>query len=198
MDDQQADAESGDVEVPVIPEEPATVAEPAAEPEENAADTSKQKISQAKWQKMVESSKTGKQLLEKVAEVLGVEAAELPEATDLMSKLESEVKTLKELSARKDWEADHPEVRKDKYREEWSDILRKKGHLVQSGDLSYDELFSLIRKDTTVTPREFTEQQRGEGSVLPASKAPITSGMDSEVEALLRKALPNVPMEKFQ
>lgn len=205
MDDQQAAEEAGDVvshEVPVISDstvEETQEVETTQEQEDEPIDDTKWKISQKKWQEMVESSKNSKQLLKKVAELFDIETDELPEASDLMGKLQKEIKTLKEQTARKDWEADHPEVRKEKYSEQWSEIVKKKGHLVQSGDLTYDELFAIIRKDSpSATPREFTEQQRAAGSVPPASKTPMTSGMDSEVEAMLRKALPDVPPEMFK
>ena len=191
---EETSSSEGYESVPVIPEEPPEVEEPLQEepeedneeeatPKEKRLQDKKDKISQKKWKEMVDKSKDFDTFKEHLAKALGVKEEDVEE-TDLMEKMQSQVDTLKTELERKDWEVDHPEVRSESYKEQWTEVIKKKGHLVRSGDLSYDDLFKIIKDDSTKAKDELREQDLNLGSQPPTSKSSVSEdeGIKPEVK----------------
>jgi len=191
-DDQTPD--EGGHEIPIIPDSGEQAAEQATPPkkegeEDNSAandDAKSRRISGKKWQEMVEKVKDFDDFKTTLAESLGVKIPD-EKNEDTTVVLQKELESLKEENKRKDWEVDHPEARKS---EEWSKIVKEKGHLVRSGDLSYDDLWRLVRKEQkTETPRAYREQELAIGSVPTSSKSPVQdSDVDPDVEKWMKDA----------
>ena len=188
---------SGDVQtveetghtVSVIPQEDAGTAET-----EKNKDSKDWRKSDKEWQAMAESSKKGEaaaQQLEKLKEALGLEKSKEKEDVDVVQVLSQKIENLEMEASLARWEKDHPKVDTAEYREEWAQIVKKKGHLVKSGDLSYDDLWAIVRKDTkpSSSKRDFKEQELNIGSVPSASKSsPSGTEIDPDVYAAMKKA----------
>jgi len=150
--------------------------------------------SDKEWQQMVEDAQKGKDAatqLERLKDALGLAKQDPKQEVDVVTALTQKVEALEMETARAKWEKDHPAVGSPENREKWEEIIRKKGHLVKSGDLTYDELWSIIRKDSTPSPsvRDYKEQELSLGSVPVASKSVTTgSEIDPDVAAVMRKA----------
>ncbi len=154
-------------EPPVAKEAPEPEQTDSAAPNKDAKDWRK---SDKEWQESQEKAKEADTLKEKV------QTKEQEEKS-----LREEVEALKQLNARKDWEADNPIVRQEKYREVWDNLLKEKGDLIRTGRLTFDEAFKLISKeDTTALRQTFADQARiSEGSVPSTSRSvPAQSGPD--------------------
>lgn len=195
---QAGDAQTADAghEIPFIPEKEQQAAqeEQAKQPqtEEEGSDAADEdakawRKSSKKWQEMVEKVDNFEKITEALSQSLGIKVDEKAEE-ELPVKLQREIESLKEETKRKDWEIDHPLVRTPEVRDEWNEIVKAKGHLVRSGDLTYDDLWRLVRKEPpTATSKEYRSQELNIGSIPPASKATVaTSGIDPEVESWLK------------
>ena len=187
--------QSGDVQtvdetghtVPVIPQEDTG----ATTTNEDAKDWRK---SDKEWQAMVEDSKKGKtaaEQLEKLTEALGIKKSDSKgEEVDVVKVLTNKVESLEVEASRAKWEKGHPAVDTAEYRDEWAEIVKTKGHLVKSGDLSYDDLWAIIRKGTkpSTSARDFKNQELSIGSVPSASKSTVSgSEIDPDIYAVMKK-----------
>lgn len=178
--------------VSVIPQEDtgATKTKDKA-PNEEAKDWRK---SDSEWQAMMEKAQKGETaavILEKLSSALGIEKKEEEEEiTDPMKLITQKVDDLQTELALSKWEKSHPAVDSAEYREAWTEIVKAKGHLVKSGDLTYDDLWAIIRKGTkpSTSPRDFKEQELNIGSIPAASKSTATgTEIDPDVYAAMKK-----------
>lgn len=192
--DAQADLESGH-SVSVIPQEDAGTAETEAEPTNKNKDSKEWRKSDTEWQEMKEKAKKGESaatILEKLSEALGVKSEdEDEEPGDPIQLITKKVDDLQTELALSKWEKSHPAVDTAENRDAWTNIVKTKGHLVKSGDLSYDDLWAMVRKGAkqTTSNRDFKEQELNLGSVPSASKTTITgSEIDPDVYAVMKKA----------
>lgn len=189
---EQADDESGDVQtsnteghtVSIIPQEDTG----STETNNDKKDWRK---SDKEWQAMSEASKKGEEAasqLEKLKEALGLEKTKSKEDVDVVQALSEKIEALETKASKAEWEKSHPAVDTAEYREEWTEIVKKKGHLVKSGDLSYDDLWAIIRKGTkpSTSKRDFQNQELSIGSVPAASKTVVTG---SEIDPDVYKAM---------
>lgn len=164
---------------------------------EKRIEEKKYTISQEEWQQMVEKSKDFEQLKENLAKALGVSEEEAEE-TDLMKKMQEQIDSLKEESKRKDWEIDHPIVRKEKYMEAWKKVNKDPKY----ASLSYDERWKLIKEeeDPTGTSRDLQDQEANFGSIPPVSKSTTKSSDDIEpwVMDQLRSTFPSFSDEEIR
>lgn len=192
---EQADDESGDVQtsskeghtVSVIPQEDSGTAE---ETNDSKKDWRK---SDKEWQQMTESSKKGEaaaQTLEALKSALGLETTKKQQDVDVVTALTSKIDALEMKAAKAEWEKSHPAVDSAEYREEWNEIVKKKAHLVKSGDLTYDDLWAIIRKGTkpSTSNKDFKHQELNIGSMPAASKTVVYgSEIDPEIEAAMKR-----------
>jgi ATP:corrinoid adenosyltransferase len=189
--DAQAVTETGQT-VSVIPQEDAGTAATNDDPKKEAKDWRK---SEKEWQDMKEASKKGETaavILEKLSSALGIEKPEVEEPeTDPLQLITKKVDDLQTELALSKWEKSHPAVDTAENREAWTDIVKTKGHLVKSGDLTYDDLWSMVRKGSkpSTSTRDFKDQELNIGSV-PAPSKSVVSGteIDPDVAAVMRKA----------
>lgn len=138
---------------------------PAAQPkeEEKQETTDSAKNDEAKkWRK---SDKEWQETQEKAKKLEETVKAESEEKKSLQTRLEQ----LEELSQRKDWEADHPIVRDERYKEAWDQVNKEERYKT----LTYDERWKLInREDASQVNRTLAEQAaRTQGSVPPSSRS---------------------------
>lgn len=196
----QADNESGDDltslldghTVSVIPAEANDTA--VDKPKEETLDGKDRRKSDKEWQEMQEKAKKGEtaaSILENLSKALGVEPeSEKEKKVDPLQAVTQKVDELQQKLALSEWEKSHPNVDTPEYREEWSRIVKEKAHLVKSGDLSYDDLWAIIRKGTpkTTTNRDYKDQELRIGSVPLASKT-VTTGqeIDPDVHAAMKR-----------
>ena len=189
---EQADNESGDVQT--VEETGHTV---SVIPQEDAGTTTTNneskdwRKSDKEWQAMTESSKKGEEAakqLEKLKDALGLEQTKSKEDVDVVKALSEKIEALETKAKLAEWEKSHPAVDTADYRDEWAEIVKKKGHLVKSGDLSYDDLWAIIRKGTkpSSSNRDFKNQELSIGSVPAASKT-VVSG--TEIDPDVYKAM---------
>lgn len=150
--------------------------------------------SDTEWQEMKEAAKKGEtaaEILERLSTALGIEKqAEEEQVTDPLKLVTQKVDDLQTELALAKWEKLHPAVDTAENREAWANIVKTKGHLVKSGDLTYDDLWAMIRKGSTpsTSPRDFKEQELNIGSVPSASKAPVAgSEIDPDIYAAMKK-----------
>jgi hypothetical protein len=211
MDEQvqeQASDELGDVpaseqeghEVPFIPqkEDKKEQAEKRTVSNEEAKDWRK---SDKEWQKMKEKTEEFESFKTKLAENLGVKPEQVEAETDLLDKLQQQMAKLQQENERTKWESKHPVVNREDYQEEWSKICKEKGHLVTQGELTYDDLWRLVRKDgkPSSTPKDYREQERSEGSIPVASKTPIVSDdIDPDVLSWMRQKYPQLTDDQIR
>jgi hypothetical protein len=189
-------APQGGHEIPLVPEKEVQAPEREATPSESEEedqssasneDAKARRISSKKWQEMAEKVKDFDKFKAALAESLGVKAEEVTEE-DATVVLKKEIESLKEETKRKDWEAEHPHVRSKDVKEDWDKIVKEKGHLVRSGDLSYDDLWRLVRKEqTSTTPQDYRSQELAIGSIPSISKTPIVeSDIDPDVYKVMK------------
>lgn len=150
--------------------------------------------SDKEWQDIQEKAKKGESaaiILEKLSSALGIEKpAEEEEVTDPLQLVTQKVDDLQTQLALANWEKSHPAVDTAENREAWAAIVKAKGHLVKSGDLTYDDLWAIIRKGSkpSTSPRDFQEQELNIGSIPAASKSAVTgTEIDPDVAAVMRK-----------
>jgi len=196
----QAGGESGDdltVEetghiVSVIPEEANNTA--VEKSEEEILQGKDRRKSDKEWQEMQEKAKKGEtaaSILANLSKALGVEPeSEKKEKVDPLKAVTLKVDELQQKLALSEWEKTHPSVNTSEYRDEWSKIVKDKIHLVKSGDLTYDDLWAIIRKGSprTTTNRDFKDQELNIGSV-PLSSKTVTTGqeIDPDVYAAMKR-----------
>lgn len=188
-DDVQTSLEEGHT-VPVIPAEAS-----AAEPKPDNDESKNWRKSDEEWRQMKELAKKGETAadqLEKLKSALGLEEKKGDDKEiDVVAALSEKIENLEFKALKSEWEKSHPAVDTAEYRDEWKEIVKKKGHLVKSGDLSYDDLWSIIRKGSkpSTSQRDLKEQELNIGSVAPASKTVVTgSEIDPDVYAVMKKA----------
>lgn len=203
-------AEAGDVQAveqtgqsfAVIPQEEGAADEnvESSDKDANANKDSKDwRKSDKEWQDMKEQAKKGataNEILSTLTEALGIkkkddeDGEDKKEKQDPLKAVTQEVENLKQQLEIAKWERDHPAVTTAEYREAWQEIVKTKGHLVKSGDLTYDELWAIIRKNTkpSNSARVLKEQDLAIGSVAPASKT-VTSAqeIDPDVYAAMKR-----------
>lgn len=97
------------------------------------------RISDAEWQRNAEEANEAKSLKEKLREALSDAPSEVTEEDDLPTQ----VRKLKELNERKDWEIDNPQVRDEKYKGKWKEVNSNQ----RLSALTYEEKWKLIRND---------------------------------------------------
>lgn len=202
---EQAEATSGEAQavemtghtVSVIPQEDAGTAETKNDsksdnPNKDAKDWRK---SDAEWQAMKEASKKGETaavILEKLSSALGIEKKEeAEEEGDPVQLIAKKVDDLQTELALSKWEKSHPAVDTAENRDAWQEIVKTKGHLVKSGDLTYDDLWAMVRKGSrpSTSNRDFKEQELAVGSIPAASKTTVTgSEIDPDVYAAMKRA----------
>lgn len=204
-------AQAGDVQTveptgqsfAVIPQEEGAADEIVADSDKDGTPSNKDKKdwrkSDKEWQEMKEKADKGataNEILSTLTEALGIkkkddeEGDEVKEKLDPLKAVTQEVENLKQQLEIAKWERDHPAVTTAEYREAWQQIVKDKGHLVKSGDLSYDELWAIIRKTPkpSNSSREFKEQSLNIGSVPSASKT-VVSGqeIDPDIYAAMKR-----------
>lgn len=186
--------------VSVIPQEDAGTAETnddSTPSDKNKASKDWRK-SDAEWQAMKEASKKGETaaiILEKLSAALGIEkqadAEKEAEAGDPIEIITKKVDDLQTKLALTEWEKSHPAVDTAENREAWQEIVKTKGHLVKSGDLTYDDLWAMVRKGSkpSTSNRDFKEQELAVGSIPAASKTTVTgTEIDPDVYAAMKRA----------
>lgn len=197
---EQAADEAGDVladtmsghTVSVVPQEDDGTAETVSETS-NATSKDWRK-SDKEWQMMAEAAKKGEtaaQQLEKLKEALGLEKSSPKEDVDVVKALTEKIEKLEQETARAKWEKDNPAVDTTENREAWAEIVQKKGHLVKAGELTWDDLWAIVRKERkpTTTARDLKDQELSIGSVPQASKSAATSSdIDPDVYAAMKQA----------
>jgi len=151
--------------------------------------------SDQEWQEMKESARKGEaaaDVLKKLNSALKIEKHdEEGEETDPMQLITKKVDDLQTKLALSEWEKTHPSVDSADNREAWQDIVKKKGHLVKSGDLTYDDLWAIIRKGSkpSTSNRDFKDQELNIGSIPAASKTTVTgSEIDPDIYAAMKMA----------
>lgn len=143
--------------------------------------------SQKTWQEMAEKAKKGEQALselQRLKEALGVKDTP-KETVDPVKAMEDKLASL-ELKAKKaEWEAQHPASRAESNKEAWDAIVSDKIHLIQSGDLTFDDLWAIVRKSApkSSTTESFESQSQNIGSVPSTVSSPAqnTHGIDPDV-----------------
>lgn len=198
VQEQASDQTDGDVSatqqvghtVSVITKEATGTAKTQKTTNEDSKDWRK---SDKEWQTMVEDSQKGKtaaEQLEKLKEALGLAKADPEQEVDLVTALSQKIEALEMKTAKAEWEKSHPSVDLPENRAKWEEIVKAKGHLVKSGDLSYDDLWSIVRKDSkpSTSTRDFQVQEMNIGSVPVASKTVATgSEIDPDIYAVMKK-----------
>ena len=172
--------------------------------------------SDAEWQKMKEDATKGSTALEELAKIkaaLGLDAGESPNVdaleklkaslkietdktdkdkkVDVIAELQAKIEAMQTETAIAKWEKDHPAVTGPAYQESWPKILKEKGHLVKSGDLTYDDLWAIIRKDSkpSTSNKDFKDQELNLGSVpVPSKTTANPTDIDPDVYAVMKRA----------
>ncbi len=148
--------------------------EEALSKSEKNDESKKERLSQKEWQDKTEKAKKA-EILEKKDE----------ESEEEKRSLRSEVESLKEVNARKDWELDHPVVRDDRYKESWAKVNSEP----RFKELTYEERWALISREdaSSVTKAIVQDHQRQQSSVPSASRGmPQTPQLDAETEEMGR------------
>lgn len=190
-------------EVPFIPQ-PEKKEEKKGQPEKGTVsneEAKKWRKSDKEWQEAQEKIKEFDTFKTKLAENLGVKPEQVETETDLLTKLQEQMSKLQQENERTKWESKHPVVNREDYQEEWAKICKEKGHLVTQGELTYDDLWRLVRKDSkpSSTPKDYQEQERAEGSVPVASKATVQADdIDPDVLSWMRQKYPQLTDEQIR
>lgn len=183
--------------VSVIPQEDAGTAETKndSKTDDKNKESKDWRKSDAEWQAMKEASKKGETaavILEKLSSALGIEKKEeAEEEGDPVQLIAKKVDDLQTELALSKWEKSHPAVDTAENRDAWQEIVKTKGHLVKSGDLTYDDLWAMVRKGSkpSTSNRDFKEQELAVGSIPAASKTTVTgSEIDPDVYAAMKRA----------
>ena len=184
--------------VSVIPQEDAGTAETTNDrkSDDRNKESKDWRKSDAEWQAMKEASKKGETaavILEKLSSALGIEKKEdaPEEESDPLQLITKKVDDLQTKLALSEWEKSHPAVATAENRDAWQEIVKTKGHLVKSGDLTYDDLWAMVRKGSkpSTSNRDFKEQELAVGSIPAASKTTVTgSEIDPDVYAAMKRA----------
>jgi hypothetical protein len=180
--------------VSVIPQEDAGTAETTND--DKNKESKDWRKSDAEWQAMKEASKKGETaavILEKLSSALGIEKKDDAEEEpgDPLQLITKKVDDLQTKLALSEWEKSHPAVDTAENRDAWQEIVKTKGHLVKSGDLTYDDLWAMVRKGSkpSTSNRDFKEQELAVGSIPAASKTTVTgSEIDPDVYAAMKRA----------
>lgn len=162
--------------------------------EKKNKDAKEWRKSDKEWQEMQEKAKKGEtaaQILENLSKALGVQEpkeGEEEKETDPLKVVTQKVDELQTELALAKWEKSHPAVDTAEYREAWTEIVKTKGHLVKSGDLTYDDLWAMIRKGSkpSTSNRDFKNQELNIGSIPTPSKSFATG---SEIDPDVYKAM---------
>lgn len=143
--------------------------------------------SDAEWQEMREATTEAKSLKEKLLQALQDAPAEIQQEEDVTVQ----VAKLKEIVERQAWEADHPVVKSEKYRDAWSQVNSDP----DTKSLSYDKKWKLIKDDADSArgnrlKEELKAQEIEDVSVPPASKGSVQRGSEagSLAQDFLKKA----------
>ena len=216
MDEQvqeQADEQSGDVpaspeeghEIPFIPEvETKPTKESTGQAEKRTVpndDAKAWRKSDKEWQDAQEKIKDFDDFKTKLAENLGVKPEQVEVETDLLDTLQKKLSKLEQENVLTKWESKHPVVNREDYQEEWAKICKEKGHLITQGELTYDDLWRLVRKDSkpSSTPKDYREQERSEGSIPVASKTTVVSNdIDPDVLSWMRQKYPQLSDDQIR
>lgn len=198
---EQAEDNSGDVlavssldtghTVSVIPQEDAGATKTQIDENKEAKNWRK---SDKEWQEAQEAAKKGQDAeaqLNQIKAALKIEEAKSDQEPDVVKVLTEKMEALETKLALAEWEKSHPAVDTADNREAWQDIVKKKGHLVKSGDLTYDDLWAIIRKGSkpSTSNKDFKDQELNVGSIPTASKSVVTgSEIDPDVYTAMRKA----------
>lgn len=182
--------------VSVIPQEDAGTTETTVSTIDDSNESSKDwRKSDKEWQDMKEKSKKGETaavILENLSKALGVTKEDTDdEITDPMQLITKKVDDLQTELALSKWEKSHPAVDTAENREAWTDIVKTKGHLVKSGELTYDDLWAIVRKGSkpSTSNRDFKDQELSIGSIPASSKTTVTgSEIDPDIYAVMKKA----------
>lgn len=162
--------------------------------EKKNKDAKEWRKSDKEWQEMQEKAKKGEtaaQILENLSKALGVQEpkeGEEEKETDPLKVVTQKVDELQTELALAKWEKSHPAVDTAENREAWTEIVKTKGHLVKSGDLTYDDLWAMIRKGSkpSTSNRDFKNQELNIGSIPAPSKSFATG---SEIDPDVYKAM---------
>lgn len=180
--------------VSVIPQEEAGTAKDD-EPDDKNKESKDWRKSDKEWQQTKEAAKKGEEaaaILKNLSSALGIkEPKQDEEVTDPLKLVTQKVDDLQTELALAKWEKSHPAVDTAENREAWTEIVKTKGHLVKSGDLTYDDLWAMVRKGSkpSTSNRDFKEQELNIGSIPSASKTVATgSEIDPDVYAAMKKA----------
>ena len=133
------------------------------------AEQKKERISQKKWKDMADATRKSEEREAKLKQVLGIK----PEDTvDVVEVLAQKMNDLESKAQQKEFEAKVPKVRHEKYAEAWDKIIEAKKHLVQKGELTYEDLWKMIRDEgeyrqqsAAVQETQKEEQEAFSGSV---------------------------------
>lgn len=158
----------------------------AANPNETE-EQKKNRISQTEWQRNVEKAKE----LDELAVTLGIKPGEKVKVVEV---LQSQIADLKSENLKSAFEATVPTVKTEKYAEAWKNITDAKKHLVQKGELTYEDLWKMIRDEgeykqqtAAVQETQKEEQVALSGSVpffgnsIASQESDKLSGMDKEI-----------------
>lgn len=167
--------------------------------EEGTAKTNKDakewRKSDKEWQDMQEQAKKGSDaavILERLSSALGIKKEESQEEQiDPIESITQKVDALQTELALSKWEKTHPAVDTAENREAWQKIVQEKGHLVKSGDLTYDDLWAIVRKGSkpSTSEQDFKNQEMSVGSVPTASKVTVSgTEIDPEIYAVMKQA----------
>ena len=142
-------------------------------------------------QEKAKKGETAAQILENLSKALGVQEpkeGEEEKETDPLKVVTQKVDELQTELALAKWEKSHPAVDTAENREAWTEIVKTKGHLVKSGDLTYDDLWAMIRKGSkpSTSNRDFKNQELNIGSIPAPSKSFATG---SEIDPDVYKAM---------
>lgn len=163
----------------------------AADPNETAEEK-KQRISQTEWKNMKETVKKAKERDQKILDALGVKPEDAKEV-DVVTELSKQIADLKSDGLKSAFEAQVPKVNSEKYQEAWKKITKEKKHLIQSGDVTYEDLWKMIRDEgeyqsqvRAVQETQKEEQEASYGSVpffgnSVATTSDKLTGMDKEI-----------------
>lgn len=107
-------------------------------------DAKKNRISQKQWKDMKEKVKQADEQAAKLKESLGLKPED---DVNVVEVLQKQISDLKSESLRKEFEAQVPKVRSEKYADAWKKIVEAKQHLIQKGELTHEDLWKMIRDE---------------------------------------------------
>lgn len=133
-------------------------------------------IEPKKWQQMVEKVKKAEERDAKILETLGVKP-KAGEEIDVVTAMAQRIKDMESLAQKSTFEASVAAVHSEKYKDAWQKITEDKKHLIQSGDLSYVDLWKMIRDEGEYqsSKKDAQETKRTE-EIQNASSVPFFNG----------------------